>query len=343
VDFIENMRRGASNPHQTLWMSMLLAFYNAPGFSERAMPFAILFGSIATLILLNRKLELVIARAAGVSAWQFLLPICICAALLGILSSTVYNPMSVKFNQKSKALKTELLIANGKKQTNQKQAFWISDDGGAKGGSVISATAAQNEGKDLTNAVFIYFHNDGTINYRIDALRAKFKSLKSIDGQNKKNIWELTNATQFKVGKPSIQNASMTVETSLSEQNLQENASQPSELHFWQLPTYIENNKVTNFKIHTFSVHYQTLLLRPALFIAMVLIAATVSLKFVRFGQIGRMILVGITCGFALFILSELILAFGNNGIISPFASAWTPTIIAILCGSTFLLYQEDG
>jgi len=40
-------------------------------------PFIALFAAMATLISLNRKYELVIARAAGISAWQFLFPLCV--------------------------------------------------------------------------------------------------------------------------------------------------------------------------------------------------------------------------------------------------------------------------
>ena len=43
----------------------------------QTVPFVALFSAMATLISLNRKYELVIARSAGISAWQFLLPCCI--------------------------------------------------------------------------------------------------------------------------------------------------------------------------------------------------------------------------------------------------------------------------
>ena len=55
--------------------------------AEQIFPFAVLFGSMAALLQLSRKLELVVARAAGVSAWQFLQPGVLVAAAVGAVVS----------------------------------------------------------------------------------------------------------------------------------------------------------------------------------------------------------------------------------------------------------------
>ena len=60
-----------------------LSLYRTPAVAEQVLPFAVLFGSMAALLQLSRKLELVVARAAGISAWQFLQPGILVAALLG--------------------------------------------------------------------------------------------------------------------------------------------------------------------------------------------------------------------------------------------------------------------
>ena len=51
-----------------------LSFLHTPTVAEQALPFAVLFGSMIAFLNLSRKLELVVARAAGVSVWQFLAP-----------------------------------------------------------------------------------------------------------------------------------------------------------------------------------------------------------------------------------------------------------------------------
>ena len=81
----------------------------------------------------------------------------------------------------------------------------------------------------------------------------------------------------------------------------------------------------------------------PAFLIAMVIIAASVSLRFVRSGQAGRLILGGILSGFVLYAAARLVTSLGSNGIVPPFVAAWSPSLVAILFGMSILLYQEDG
>lgn len=66
-----------------------------PAISEHAFPFAVLFGSITVFVIANRRLEVVAARAAGISLWQFLLPGTVVNLLIGIFAVTVYIPLAV--------------------------------------------------------------------------------------------------------------------------------------------------------------------------------------------------------------------------------------------------------
>src|ERR671912_2171082 len=74
IDFVELMRRAGDAEGASSGLMAQLALFRTPAVAEQVLPFAVLFGSMATLLQLSRKLELVVARAAGVSAWQFLQP-----------------------------------------------------------------------------------------------------------------------------------------------------------------------------------------------------------------------------------------------------------------------------
>jgi lipopolysaccharide export system permease protein len=76
---------------------------------------------------------------------------------------------------------------------------------------------------------------------------------------------------------------------------------------------------------------------------AMVLIAATCSLKAFRFGKIQTMVLTGLTGGFGFFIFSELSRKVGASGLVPVAVAAWGPALIALLLSATVLLHQEDG
>ena len=58
-----------------------------PAFSEILLSFAVLVGSIGALLSLNRKSELTVMRAGGMSVWQFLRPGVTVALLLGVSRS----------------------------------------------------------------------------------------------------------------------------------------------------------------------------------------------------------------------------------------------------------------
>jgi lipopolysaccharide export system permease protein len=88
LDFVELMRRAGDAEGATPAVMARLALFRTPTVAEQVLPFAVLFGSMAALLQLSRKLELVVARAAGISVWQFLQPGVLVAATIGIVAVT---------------------------------------------------------------------------------------------------------------------------------------------------------------------------------------------------------------------------------------------------------------
>ncbi len=58
-----------------------------PGFVEFLIGFAVLVGSISALVYLNRKSELAVMRAGGMSVWQFLRPGLLVGLAIGLFAS----------------------------------------------------------------------------------------------------------------------------------------------------------------------------------------------------------------------------------------------------------------
>ena len=61
-----------------------MSFLRTPAIAEKVLPFVMLGAAMIALVNLTRRLELVVARSAGVSVWQFLTPIVVLAILLGL-------------------------------------------------------------------------------------------------------------------------------------------------------------------------------------------------------------------------------------------------------------------
>src|ERR1700751_4794333 len=94
IDYVELMRRGADWPNATAWLLAKISMYRVPQLTERIMPFSVLVGAMSCYLSLSRRLELGVARAAGVSAWQFVAPAMIGAFVFGVVATTIYNPVS---------------------------------------------------------------------------------------------------------------------------------------------------------------------------------------------------------------------------------------------------------
>src|ERR1700721_1875874 len=89
IDYVELMRRGADWPNATALLLAKISIYRVPQLTERIMPFSVLVGAMSCYLALSRRLELVVARAAGISAWQFVAPAVIAAFLFGTVATTI--------------------------------------------------------------------------------------------------------------------------------------------------------------------------------------------------------------------------------------------------------------
>src|SRR5271157_2694676 len=108
VDFVEMLRRASDIPNAGAGLVALLSLLRTPAVSEQVMPFAVLFGAMASFINLTRKLELVVARAAGVSVWQFLTPPLLGALAIGLFAIGIYNPVSALMRQRADLIETDI-------------------------------------------------------------------------------------------------------------------------------------------------------------------------------------------------------------------------------------------
>jgi len=96
VDFTEFASRTSGHENYTVALGIKLSILRLPGIIQVTAPFVILFSAMSLLLMLNRRYELVVARSTGVSAWQFLSPLCVASLLMGIFLITTINPLSAR-------------------------------------------------------------------------------------------------------------------------------------------------------------------------------------------------------------------------------------------------------
>lgn len=330
LDFVELMRRAGDSPIATTPLIVQLALYRVPSVAEQIFPFAALFGGMFALLTLSRKLELVVARSVGVSAWQFLQPAAVVAGVLGLVSIMIYNPVASELKRKAAALETRLFVRSGQAPTLPD--IWIRQRS-VDGQAIIRAAGALPDGEGLSQVSIFNFAPGGGFSERIDARQAVLRP----------GYWELTDARVVSATEEPQSYQSYLLATSLEPEQVRQSFTPPEAVGFWSMPAVIERTRRAGLDVTRYELRYQSLMARPLLLIAMVLVAASVSLRFFRFGGVTRLVIGGVAAGFVLYVATQLSEELGSSGIVNPVVAAWLPATLGAMLGALALLHQEDG
>jgi len=332
IDIVELLRQagkfGRVPSSQIAWMAIL----RLPAYTEMLLPFCVLVGSIGTLLIFNRKSELTVMRAAGMSAMQFVRPGPMVAFVFGVFSVAVYNPLAAWARGESERLFAQ---AFGREMTvlrSDGAGAWLRQEG-EDGASVLHAGAVRTEGTLVEPVMLLQYDKGGHFIERIDGSRAHLR-----DG-----FWEITNATVSRLGQRPETYEVYTVSTALSPERVADALGSAITVSVWELPGLIEVTEKAGLSADRFRVQYALLLSRPVLLLVMVLLAATVSLRSFRSGGIQTMVAMGLIGGFTFFLFTEISRQVGIAGLAPPSLAVGVPVMLG-LCGAlVVLLHQEDG
>jgi lipopolysaccharide export system permease protein len=328
IDYIEMTRRSSSIANISAWTVALTSFFRVPQITERLMPFSVLVGAMSAYLNLSRRNELVIARAAGISAWQFVAPAVVAAMAIGIVAVLAYNPMAALMAEQAKRLEEGIFGPRG----GQRIGYWArqrSDEGQ----SILYAANSRNQGESLTGISVFMYDPKGTFTGRIEAESARLEP----------GRWRLANARVHMMSSPPQTVSDYPLLTNLTRAQVSESFATPETVSFWRLPSYIELAEGAGVGAAGYRLQLQLLLARPFLLAGMVLLAAAVSLRFFRAGGVSRMVLGGVAAGFLLYVLSKVTEDLSKAQLMHSVTAAWVPVIAGAMTGIVTLLFQEDG
>ncbi|MBT3237379.1 MAG: LPS export ABC transporter permease LptG [Rhodospirillaceae bacterium] len=334
VDSIELLRRASSKPDIGVSLVLEMAALKLPHMGQQIFPFAVLFGSMAAFWRLTRTHELVVSRAAGVSAWQFLLPVLALAFMLGIIMIGILNPLSSATLTRYERLEGAAFKGQVNFLALSGSGLWLRQSNGSDQ-SVIHATSVLQQDDDVKLSgvnVFIYEGADKFIS-RIDAESAELE-----DG-----FWHMRSVWLHIPDKPSKFEEEFWLETDLTLGSIQDNFAPPETMSFWDLPAFIDTLDAAGFSALRHRLHLHSLLASPLLMCAMVLIAATFTLRHSRRGGTIYVVSGGVLTGLLLYFFSDVVFALGLSDSIPVILAAWSPSGVTTLLGLAMLLHLEDG
>ena len=332
-DSLEIIRRshGKGVPFSIIFEMVLM---KAPTIILEVIAFAILLGGIVCFSRITRSSELIVARAAGISAWQFLAPAIIISFLFGIFIITVINPLAAVMLSRFEHIEAKYIHGNTSMLSVSSTGLWLRQNNEHNGGKIIiHALRVDSKQMKLHDVTFYDYKENNAFYRRIDADSAILRV----------GFWDISNASIL-VPSTIIENKpKYRIKTNLSINQIQESFAPPKTISFWALPKFIKTLKEAGFSAQSHSLHWHTILVTPFLFGAMVLFAAVFSLRPPRRGKTGLLMAGGILAGFTIRFLSDLVAAIGLSGSIPIIMAAWTPVFVSILIGTALILHLEDG
>jgi lipopolysaccharide export system permease protein len=332
ADLVEHLRRAANKDQATFGIVAAMAFLQLPTFVQKLMPFAALFGGIWTFSRLTRTHELVVARASGVSVWQFMTPALVIALLIGVFVVAVFNPLSSVMVNRYEKLEKKYLQGKPHLLEVLATGLWLRQVDAA-GHAVIHAQKISAQGTELSSVIIFLYEGRDRFVGRIDAANARLHP----------GYWALSDVLLTAPDAPAQRLQSYELETSLTLQQIQESFASPETMSFWSLPRFIKTLEEAGFSATRHRLYWHATLTIPVLLCAMVLLSAVFSLRLTRFGNTGWLIVVGVAAAFVLYFMSDLVFAMGLAGSLPVPLAAWAPAGIAVTLGLALLFHLEDG
>lgn len=334
IDFVEISRGLGSDTDLSGLRIFGLMLLKSPAVIVQLLPFVFLFGTLAAFVGLNRRSELVAMRAAGVSAWRFVLPAAGAALVLGVLTVTVIGPVAASgdglFQRERARISGSVLGAE------EQQAIWLREGEGPRQ-MVIRAGRQDRANARLLDVTFFIYATDPQgrrqFTERIDAPSASLSA----------GRWRLFDAVGAQTGQRAVRYATLDLPSALADEEAFERFARPQSTPFWSLPGQIRRIEAAGFSSTAYRLRLQSLLSTPLAFAAMTILAAAFSLRLMRLGDLARMAVAAVVLGFAFFFLNQFSAAMGSAEVVPPFVAAWLPAILTALAAFTLLFYTEDG
>ena len=334
IDFVEISRGLGSDTDLSGVRILGLMMLKSPTVILQLLPFVFLFGTLAAFVGLNRRSELIAMRAAGVSAWRFVLPAAGAALVGGVLVITALGPAAAWGDglfQRERAR-----ISGAVPGTGRQEAVWLREGDDQRQMIIRAARQDRASGRLLDATFFIYTtspNGERDFSERIDAQSASLSA----------GRWRLVDAVGAQTGQRAVRYSTLDLPSSLADREAFQRFARPQSTSFWSLPGQITRVENAGFSSTAYRLRLQQLLATPLMFAAMSILAAAFSLRLMRLGDLVKMSVAAVVLGFAFFFVNQFSAAMGSAEVVPPFLSAWLPPVLTALAAFTLLFYTEDG
>jgi lipopolysaccharide export system permease protein len=234
--------------------------------------------------------------------------------------------------QKYSALEATYIRGQASQLAISRNGLWLRQ-GDRTRQSVIHSQRVADQGIRLEDVIVYFFGANDRFLGRIDAQSADLRP----------GEWQLHDAWVSDQAGHLVRHTVYSLPTTLTASRIQQSFASPDTLSFWTLPGFIATARAAGFSATKYQLYFDTLLVLPAMFAAMVFMAASFSLRLARLGGLGRVIVLSALAGFGVYFFGDVTQALGDTGVLPVALAAAAPAAAAILLGMTLVFHQEDG
>lgn len=285
------------------------------------LPVTLLIGAIIGLLDLQARRELTVIKAAGVSIWRLLRAPIAAVVLLSVIASFGGDTLVVTM---SRALSINLPENRGSGE------LWLEQRGGDLR-YVVYAQQARPGGTVLDRAIVFQPATAG--GSRIHAAQLELRP----------GHWYAPSAVRYAPDEPPQRLEGLELPTSTTAADMGVKLRSAAELTIFELWEALSHGISDPTLRASVEMRFTRLLALPLVFIGSLLIAFAFTAGYRRTNKYGTAVLYGIVLGFVVYVITEMAAMAGAAGVLRPVFAAVAPAIVAMVIGTTVLLFKEDG
>jgi len=301
-----------------------------PQLVARFLPYSVLLATIITLATLNQNSEVVSMKAAGMSAHQILAPLLLSA---GLVSATSFAFNELVVTRATAQLKAWEAVEYGEvpevSGTRTNTYFTVGDD-------ILAATTLSGSGREISMRGVSFYERDpqGMIRRQLRSDRAEYAN----------PGWRLDAPRTFDVrtAETSTANGPVVVARGLTLDQVMLSKVDPDAETLGELSRSIEALDQAGRRTAELKAKWWHKLSGPLSALLMPLLGAVAGFGLARSGHLFVRAVIGMSLGFAYFVIDNAALAMGSFGGYPPLLAAWAPFFLFLLVGETVLVRTEE-
>jgi len=301
-----------------------------PQLVARFLPYSVLLATIITLAGLNQNSEVIAMKAAGLSAHQILAPLLLAAALLSVASFA--------FNERVVTRATATM-----------KAWEKVDYGSIPRESAIRANAYFTSGPDIISAATVSGAGAATVMrgvtfYERDPRGMIRRQLRGDVATWANPGWKLSAPVAFDVRSAEVSKSlePVIVARGLMLDQVELGKVDPDAQSLPELSRSIAALDEAGRRTGELKGKWWHKIAGPLSALLMPLLGAVAGFGLARSGQLFARAVIGMSLGFAYFVVDNAALAMGSFGGYPPLLAAWAPFLLFLLVGETVLVRTEE-